>query len=601
MPGIMEYMMAYAKENKGLVTAYTLLLALTTVLALVGITKATAALYQAAVKNNRSRAVVFLAVIIGLTIAVTLVQWGVDYIENIMGPSFKQYTMNAVIGSIFKANSTRYLDVIPMRYRAFVRVSADASREIFNNCIKVYLPNIILCIVLLIFLFVLHWSYGVVFLVGGCVVTCFFVFNQPAVLYNSREVEMRMRYSDFFTFDVLQAMSTVISANTVEQEKLNISRALDYGTRSYIWMNQNFTNFNYMLNSIMMVMVFIVMFLAARKLGTPDVDVDKIVTALSLMSTLRVRMATLSATNLAVIEQVGRYRANALPAVHDTVPSTGVALICDAACGLGAQPKEQEQEQEQEQADGAGRKVRLAEACALRVEFDKVTFRYPDTERDVICDFSWSIGPGVNCLRAKSGAGKSTLAKLLVALHPVTEGDIRINGKSVADISRADLRCHITFTNQDQNILNRSIGDVMRYGTKATDQQVAAVWARIRPVFEGRELDDRVGKMGSACSTGMRQILRLANVELRGSKCVVADEPCSGLDAKNKANVLASLKALAATGTTLLIITHDEEVAALSTNTMELVRSCGAREAKQKAQKEAAATEARHAKLLQTV
>jgi len=553
MPDVSEYILGYAKENKALVTGYVLLLAGTTVVSLVGITKSVASLYQAASSNDRSRAFLFLAIIIGLTLLAFLMQFAVEWLENIMDPTFKQYVMGRAVDSIFVANDSQYLDILPMKYRAYVRNTADAARNVFNKLIRVYLPNIILLVVLLVFLLVLHWSYGTMFVVGGAAALCFLLFNIRQVLVNSEEVERRRRYADFFVFDVLQALPTVVSSGTTEMERENIDAVLAYGTRATVTGNQTFMSFAFMVNSVLLVTIFIVMYLAVNRLGTEGVSVDKIVTALSLMTALKIRMETLGETNATMIEQIGKYTGNGLATVENTPPSTGTDLICDKAC------------------KGGGNGVK--ERCPVKIDFEDVRFRYPGTDRFVIKDFNWSMGPGVNCLRAKSGAGKTTLARLMVGLYPCTEGMIRMNGKNVRDVDVNDLRCRVCFTNQDLTLLDRTIREAMAYGSTAAETEIQEVWKSIRHVFEGKTLDDRVGKAGGNCSTGMRQILRLANVELRRASCVVADEPCAALDAKNKKFVIGSLQRLADKGVTLLIITHDDEVAAISTNTKELVPS----------------------------
>lgn len=552
MPNVSDYIFGYAKENKALVTGYMLLLAGTTAVSLVGLTKSVAGLYQAATSNERSRAFMFLAIIIGLSILAFVMQYWVEYLENVMDPTFKQYVMNRAVDSIFKANDSQYLDVLPMKYRAYVRNTADAARNVFNKLIRVYVPNIIILIVLLIFLFALHWSYGSIFIVGGAAALCFLFFNITPVLGNSAEVEKRRRFADFFTFDVLQAMPTVVSSGTSATERKNIDEVLSYGTRATVEGNQKFMSFAFMINSLLLVTIFVVMFLAVNKLGVEGVNVDNIVTALSLMTALKIRMETLSETNATMIEQMGKYTGNGLATVEQTPLSTGTDLVCDLACKDGGNGKRKER-------------------CPVHISFEDVRFKYPGTDRFVIKDFQWTIGPGVNCLRAKSGAGKTTLARLMVGLYPCTEGVIKMNGKNVRDIDVNDLRCRVCFTNQDLTLLDRTIREVMAYGSGAGEEEIHEVWASIRHVFEGKTLDDRVGKAGNNCSTGMRQILRLANVELKRASCVVADEPCAALDAKNKKFVINSLKRLADKGVTLLIITHDDEVAEISTNTMELV------------------------------
>ena len=651
MTTITQHILAFVAVNKGLVCGYGALLAVMTALSVVGLTKTTSALYQSATEKDYCRAMKAFVAVAVVSIAILACYFGVEYLENTLDVAFNEFVMVRVIGSVFEANDSHVLDIGPMQYRAFVRTSADASREVFKQLLKTYAPGAVLVVVMVLFMFVLDWRYGTIFLAGGAVAGCLVALNYGQLVEGCRLSEKLWRTADFTTFDILQAIPTVVAAGTSALEQDSIAAVMGEAARVRLHVTQQMSLFNALFNSILLATVLAVMFTAVKKLGVASTDVSKVVTTLSLMATIQARVQHMNVSNERMMEQTGRFRASVLEAVDFASLARGSLLVCDGApCGTGvgagvgavsdianklagddtgtdikaaagahgvqgadsavhdtavdtttpghcatrnkadtksvdgaesgtksADDAKSGTKSGTKSADAAksgtksGTKSGItdfsARGCSFKVEFDHVTFAYPGDNRDVLRDFSWQFGPGgISCLRARSGAGKTTLAKLLMGMHEPREGAIRVNGRHVSDVARADLRRHVTFTNQDQPILNRTIGEVIRYGTRVTDERVEGVWARIRGAFEGKTLQTRVGKLGKNCSTGMRQLLRLANIELRGSSCVVADEPCSGLDADNKRRVTDSLKALAAAGATVLIITHDDETASLADN-----------------------------------
>ena len=537
---VFKLIKAFVVETPGTIALYLVLLMAATVISIVGITRATASMYENASKSKKAGAMKMLGIIIGLTVLAKALTYGVDWIDNRIAPRFRQFATQSVVKEIFDANRMSFLDVIPMRYRAYLKSTAQSTYHIFNTVIKTYTPNIVLAICLLAYLFYLDYRYGLVFLVGGVAVTLTFLANKNQIMENTRAVEVRARTADIYTYDVLSCMNTVVSKNTLAQEYDNITGVMSAATEQHVRMNQQFDNLNYMFVGFIVVLAFVVMWMALSKLGDGEKEkgpVTAVLTALSLMATLRVKMSSLSTANLNVVTEYGRYNANVLDSVQSMAKVDGTKEICTGV--------------------DAGLK---GVACEINLDFEDVSFTYPGSLREIIQDFNWSIGPGINVLKAKSGCGKTTLAKIIMRLFDPSSGTIRINGIPIQDVQVDSVRKNFVFSNQDMGLFNRTLREICLYGTDATEKELQEVWSMFEDSFKGITLDDRVGLSGGRMSTGMKQILRIANLLLSKTPCALIDEPCAGLDPKNKKIVLRLIQELGKKRKTVMLITHDAEV-----------------------------------------
>lgn len=200
-----------------------------------------------------------------------------------------------------------------------------------------------------------------------------------------------------------------------------------------------------------------------------------------------------------------------------------------------------------------------------RIEFDRVTFRYPGAARDSLRDVSLVVEPGETlALVGPNGAGKTTLVKLLAGLYPPTSGTIRIDGVDIATLAPAELRRRVGVSFQDfvrfhftvaENI---GVGWLPDIGDRAAIERSAAaggidgVVARLPGGYE-QALGRWFG--GEELSVGQWQRLALARAFMRRSRLLVLDEPTASLDAEAEAEIFARFGALARDRTAILI-TH---------------------------------------------
>jgi subfamily B ATP-binding cassette protein MsbA len=196
-----------------------------------------------------------------------------------------------------------------------------------------------------------------------------------------------------------------------------------------------------------------------------------------------------------------------------------------------------------------------------RIEFDRVSFRYPDAEEDVLKDISLAVRRGeVVAFVGLSGAGKSTLIDLVPRFHDVTRGRIRMDGHDLRDLTVNSLRAQIGVVTQETFLFSDSIFYNIAYGRPgATGEDVerAAKLAHCHDFIlaapEGYQ--SRVGERGVKLSGGQRQRLAIARAFLKDPPILILDEATSDLDAESEFIVQQALSDLMK-GRTVLVIAH---------------------------------------------
>jgi ATP-binding cassette subfamily B protein len=195
-----------------------------------------------------------------------------------------------------------------------------------------------------------------------------------------------------------------------------------------------------------------------------------------------------------------------------------------------------------------------------RVEFENVSFRYPDGSR-VFARLNLGLEPGQRVgLVGQSGGGKSTLFALLQRFYDLQDGRILIDGQDIAKVTQESLREAIAVVPQDISLFQRSVVDNIRYGKPdASDQQVleAAMAARCGDFIEAlpNGLATIVGERGLKLSGGQRQRIAIARAFLRDAPLLLLDEATSALDGDSEEAIQEALGRLMQ-GRTVIAIAH---------------------------------------------
>lgn len=212
------------------------------------------------------------------------------------------------------------------------------------------------------------------------------------------------------------------------------------------------------------------------------------------------------------------------------------------------------------------------------IELENVKKYYGINENKVTAldSISLSISKGeFVSIAGSSGSGKSTLMNLLGCLDVQSEGDYRLNGRSVKDLDEDAL----------SDIRSREIGFIFQ-GFNLIPSLTAAENVELPLIYKGiskntrRELvskalsrvslSHRVNHLPSEMSGGQQQRVAIARAIAASPPIILADEPTGNLDSKCSGEVMHILHSLNKSGKTVIIITHDEGIAADADRTIRI-------------------------------
>jgi ABC-type multidrug transport system fused ATPase/permease subunit len=198
------------------------------------------------------------------------------------------------------------------------------------------------------------------------------------------------------------------------------------------------------------------------------------------------------------------------------------------------------------------------------IHFERVAFAYDSSgrgPRNIVENFELHIPHGQRLgLVGPSGAGKTTLMGLLLRMHDVTAGSIRIDGHDIREVTQESLRAAIGLIPQDTSLFHRSLLENIRYGRPgATDEDVVLAARRAHAHEFIIELehayDTLVGERGMKLSGGQRQRIAIARAILRNAPILLLDEATSALDSHSEQVIQHAMRE-AMKGKTVIAIAH---------------------------------------------
>ncbi len=212
------------------------------------------------------------------------------------------------------------------------------------------------------------------------------------------------------------------------------------------------------------------------------------------------------------------------------------------------------------------------------IDFDRVSRTYQMGHMDVpaLAEVSLQVHPGeFLAIVGPSGSGKTTIMNILGCLDRPTAGQYTLDGTPVGDLdddSLAAVRSRtIGFVFQSYNLLPRTTAldnvatPLLYQGVSRSDRQ-----ARAKAALERLGLGDRIHHEPTELSGGQQQRVAVARAIVTEPALILADEPTGNLDSHSGAEVMALLHELNDAGRTIVLITHDADVAMAATRQIHL-------------------------------
>jgi ATP-binding cassette subfamily B protein len=182
------------------------------------------------------------------------------------------------------------------------------------------------------------------------------------------------------------------------------------------------------------------------------------------------------------------------------------------------------------------------------VEFENVSFFYHGAEEPVISNLSFSCNKGeTTAIIGSTGSGKSTIANLILRLHDIDQGEIRIDGVDIRSLSQNELRNTIGYIPQKAFLFSGTIEDNLKMGYKEATKEdmkkalsISQSESFVNKLPKG--LKSKVSQGGSNFSGGQKQRLSIARALIRKVPIYIFDDSFSALDLKTDAALRKSLK-----------------------------------------------------------
>ena len=194
------------------------------------------------------------------------------------------------------------------------------------------------------------------------------------------------------------------------------------------------------------------------------------------------------------------------------------------------------------------------------IEFKNVSFSYVEG-RPILKDVSFKVGKGESfAIAGPTGCGKTTLINLLMRYYEPDSGDILINGKSIMEIPRAELRRYIGFVTQDTWLANDTVLENIRFSDSEITEEAVIEACRttgcdsfIRKL--PKRYNEQIDNDRDDISEGQKQLLTIARAMASDPSIMILDEATSSVDVVTEDRIQKAIKALL-NGRTNIIIAH---------------------------------------------
>jgi ATP-binding cassette subfamily B protein len=195
------------------------------------------------------------------------------------------------------------------------------------------------------------------------------------------------------------------------------------------------------------------------------------------------------------------------------------------------------------------------------IKFDNVSYRYPETEQNVIDGLSLDVKAG-ECIAVvgASGSGKSTMMNMIIGFLKPVSGSLTVDGKSIEDLNLCEYRHHISVVPQNSILFSGTIRENITYGLpcyKEEDLQRVVEMANLNEFVKDlpNGLETIIGEHGDKLSGGQKQRITIARALIRNPKILILDEATSALDNISEYHVQKAI-ASSIKGRTTFIVAH---------------------------------------------
>lgn len=197
-----------------------------------------------------------------------------------------------------------------------------------------------------------------------------------------------------------------------------------------------------------------------------------------------------------------------------------------------------------------------------KIEFENVTFRYPNSNNNALEDINFTLEEGKSlAILGRTGSGKTTIVNLLLRLYDIEEGTIRYSDVDIRDLSFKSLRENIGYVPQDNFLFSTSIDEniAFAFDEEVSDEMIIEA-AKMGEVYDNiiefpKQFDTVLGERGVTLSGGQKQRTSIARALIKKPSVLILDDSLSAVDTKTEERILKNIENIGR-DTTKIIISH---------------------------------------------
>jgi ABC-type branched-subunit amino acid transport system ATPase component len=421
---------------------------------------------------------------------------------------------------------------------------------LFYRLLVHMLPDLVFIIVISGYFFYKNIPFGLFFLFANFFLLLYMFTGWSEVLTIRKEYEEESNNSEKYLIEILNNMEKIIFRGKGKDEIDSYSNKTTYSTEKAIEFYKKVDYRVLLLNIMLIVTIFILISINFYLYVNKAIKVETFIAFFTIILLYRDRMNSNYESLVDYIEFFGK-----------------VNYVMEQLQDLLGEQEEI--------------KNKIYENVKLdfnTIRFENISYKYPGTEKWIYENFNieFDTQNKIIGMTGISGKGKSTFVKLMIKLYRPTEGAIYIDNVDISTVDPNYIRQNITYVNQNSKLFDTKIIDNILYGCNDADAcnghlDEIMQYPKVVELYKTLDVHNgTVGNSGEKLSGGQRQITNVIGGLINPSKILILDEPTNGLDPALKADLIALIKDFSKYKQCIIIITHDEDVYPLFTETLNL-------------------------------